>query len=145
MGLTFVDATVTGPTGKSETLELLIDRGASYSLLPTKVWKALKLKPMEKQTFTLADGTHVDRKISECRIRLNSKERHTPVILGEAGDEPLLGVVTHPRPQRTPQPSGPDRCGTHQRGIRLAPPRSRAGDPSGPRPRSLFLERNTLQ
>ncbi len=71
MGLTHVDATVTGPTGKSQKLELLVDSGASYSLLPTKVWKALKLKPMEKQTFTLADGTHVDRKISECRVALS--------------------------------------------------------------------------
>ena len=94
MGLTYVDATVTGPTGKSEKLELLVDSGASYSLLPTKVWKALKLKPMEKQTFTLADGTHVDRKISECRISLNGIERHSSVILGEPDDEPLLGVLT---------------------------------------------------
>jgi clan AA aspartic protease len=94
MGLTYVDATVTGPTGKSQTLELLVDSGASYSLLPAKVWKALKLKPMEKQTFTLADGTHVDRKISACRIALNGIERHSPVILGEPGDDPLLGVLT---------------------------------------------------
>ena len=94
MGLTYVDATVTGPTGKSERLELLVDSGASYSLLPTKVWKALKLKPMEKQTFTLADGTHLDRRISECRIALNGIERHSPVILGDPGDEPLLGVLT---------------------------------------------------
>jgi clan AA aspartic protease len=94
MGLTHVDATVTGPTGKSQKLELLVDSGASYSLLPAKVWKAIKLKPMEKQTFTLADGTHVDRKISECRISLNGIERHSPVILGEPDDEPLLGVLT---------------------------------------------------
>jgi predicted aspartyl protease len=92
MGLTHVDATVTGPTGKSQKLELLVDSGASYSLLPAKVWKALKLKPMEKQTFTLADGTHVDRKISECRIALNGIERHSPVILGEPDDEPLFGL-----------------------------------------------------
>src|SRR2546423_1042683 len=94
MGLSHVDATVTGPNGKSQTLELLVDSGAAYSLLPTKVWKALELKLMEKQTFTLADGTHIDRKISECRIALNGVERHSPVILGERGDEPLLGVLT---------------------------------------------------
>jgi clan AA aspartic protease len=93
MGLTYVDATVTGPTGKSQKLEFLVDGGAGYSLLPAKVWKALKLKPMEKQTFTLADGTHVDRKISKCRIAINGIERHLPVILGESGDEPPLGVI----------------------------------------------------
>jgi clan AA aspartic protease len=94
MGLTHVDATVTGPNGKSQTLELLVDSGAVYSLLPTKVWKALKLKPMETHTFTLADGTHIDRDVSECRIALNGVERHTPVILGKPGDDPLLGVIT---------------------------------------------------
>jgi predicted aspartyl protease len=49
---------------------------------------------MEKHTFTLADGTHVERKVSECRIALNGVERHSPVILGEPGDDPLLGAIT---------------------------------------------------
>ena len=104
MGLTYVDATVTGPNDKSQKLELLVDSGATYSLLPTKVWKALQLKPMEKQTFTLADGTHVDRKISECRIALNGIERHSPVILGQPGDEPLLGVRHSRNPWPRPRP-----------------------------------------
>jgi len=94
MGLTFVEATVTGPSGLSRQLKLMVDSGAAYSLLPTKTWKAIKLKPMEKRTFTLADGTDIEREISECQIALNGTERHTPVILGKPGDEPLLGVIT---------------------------------------------------
>ena len=94
MGLTYVEATVTGPSRLSRKLKLMVDSGAAYSLIPTKVWKALKLKPMETLTFTLADGTDIEREVSECRIALNGVERHTPVILGEPGDEPLLGVIT---------------------------------------------------
>ncbi len=94
MGLTYVDATVTGPTDKSRELQLLVDSGASYSLLPEEVWQDLEIKPLEKLDFILADGTKIQRRASECKIRLNGKERHTPVILGEAGDEPLLGVIT---------------------------------------------------
>ena len=45
-------------------------------------------------TFTLADGTHVARDISECYFVIPQGEGHTPVILGEPGDEALLGVVT---------------------------------------------------
>lgn len=45
-------------------------------------------------TFTLADGTSVERKVSECHIVLPQGESYTPVVLGEPGDEPLLGVVT---------------------------------------------------
>lgn len=94
MGLTFVEATVTGPTGRSCKVELLVDSGASYSLLPEDVWRDLELQPQETLTFTLADGTKIERDASECKISLNGKERHTPVILGRTGDEALLGVVT---------------------------------------------------
>jgi predicted aspartyl protease len=44
--------------------------------------------------FTLADGTMVERSVSECYIVLPQGAAHTPVILGEPGDEALLGVVT---------------------------------------------------
>jgi len=44
--------------------------------------------------FTLADGTSVERRVSECFISLPQGQWHTPVILGEDGDESLLGVVT---------------------------------------------------
>ena len=94
MGLTFVEATVTGPKGSSRSVELLVDSGASYSLLPENVWRELGLEPQETLEFILADGTKIERNASECIIRLNGKERHTPVILGQPGDEPLLGVIT---------------------------------------------------
>jgi len=42
----------------------------------------------------LADGTTIDRNVSECHITLPQGECHTPVVLGEPGDEPLLGTVT---------------------------------------------------
>lgn len=44
--------------------------------------------------FTLADGTEVRRRVSECLIRLEGLEGHTPVVLGEDGDEALLGIIT---------------------------------------------------
>jgi clan AA aspartic protease len=94
MGLTFVDATVTGPTEQSRSVKLLVDSGTSYSLLPKDVWQDLGLEAQERLEFVLADGTLIERDASECKIRFNGKERHTPVILGEDGDEPLLGVIT---------------------------------------------------
>jgi predicted aspartyl protease len=84
---------VTGPTGISRELKLMVDSGA-YSLLPTKVWKALKLKPKKTASFTLANGTTIERKVSECHIALNGDDGYTPVILGEPGDDALLGVIT---------------------------------------------------
>ena len=94
MGITYIEGTVSGPTGKRATLEFLVDSGAKYTLLPFKNWKAIGLKPVRRLTFVLADGTKVKRNISECYINLPQGKTHTPVVLGKPGDEALLGVVT---------------------------------------------------
>ena len=94
MGITYVDAEAVGPTGKRASVRLLVDSGATYSLLPEQVWRAIELEPQREMGFTLADGTVVERRVSECRLSLVQGEGHTPVVLGEPGDEGLLGVVT---------------------------------------------------
>ena len=94
MGLVHIEGTVTGPKGKSATLKFLVDSGATYTLLPWKVWRAIGLKPMDSIKLSLADGTEVKRKVSECRIALPQGRRSTPVLLGEKGDAALLGTVT---------------------------------------------------
>ena len=94
MGATYIDGTVTGPTGKKVTARFLVDSGASYTLLPEKAWKRIGLKPKRTELFALADGTTIERRVSEGRITLPQGEAYTPIILGEPGDEPLLGVIT---------------------------------------------------
>lgn len=94
MGITYVDGTVTGPTGKKADVRFLVDSGAPYSLLPQKDWGAIGLSPKRVLAFTLADGTQIQRNVSECHMAFPQGEGHSPVILGEAGDEALLGVVT---------------------------------------------------
>jgi clan AA aspartic protease len=94
MGITYVQGRMKGPSKKQKTVKFLIDSGATYSLLPKSIWKAIGLKPKRKMSFTLADGTTVDRAVSETYIVLPQGEAHTPVILGEQDDQALLGVVT---------------------------------------------------
>jgi predicted aspartyl protease len=94
MGITYIDGSVEGEEGKRASVRFLVDSGASYTLLPNSDWQAIGLKPKREMTFTLADGATVKRAVSECKIMLPQGEGHTPVILGEPGDEALLGVVT---------------------------------------------------
>lgn len=82
MGVMHIEGVVTGPTGKRSTVRLLVDSGATYTLLPYEDWRAIELTPKRSVTFTLADGTTVERKVSECHIALSQGEGHTPVILG---------------------------------------------------------------
>lgn len=94
MGITYIEGIVVGSREKRESVRFLIDSGATYSLLPQSVWQSIGLTPKREMTFTLADGTTLERQVSECYIILPQGEGHSPVILGEAGDEALLGVVT---------------------------------------------------
>jgi clan AA aspartic protease len=94
MGLTFIEGTVTGPTGRQARVNFLVDSGATYTLLPDDVWRALELRPKREMTFMLADGTSLCRPISEAHIALAEGNGTSPVILGQPGDEALLGVVT---------------------------------------------------
>ena len=71
-----------------------MDSGVTYSLLPESVWRPIVLEPTREMTYNLADGTRVERQISSCYLVLPQGEEYTPVIIGEPGDEALLGVVT---------------------------------------------------
>ena len=94
MALTYVEGVVSGPSGTSRVVRFMVDSGAKYSLLPLADWRAIGLALKRRMTFALDDGTLIERDVSECHLALPLGEGHTPVILGEAGDEALLGVVT---------------------------------------------------
>ena len=94
MGITYIEGIVSGPTGEQATVRFLVDSGATYTLLPYEVWQRLGLSPTREVIATLADGTAIQRRVSECHITLPQGAAHTPVILGEPGDEALLGAVT---------------------------------------------------
>ena len=71
---------MTGPNSKQSTVRFLVDSGATYTLLPHEDWQAIGLTPKRSVTFPLADGTTVERKVSECHIALpHHGEAHTPV------------------------------------------------------------------
>lgn len=91
MGVTYIEGQVKGPSGKQENVKFLVDSGVTYSLLPKTAWEAIGLKPKRKLSFTLADGTTIERSVF---ITFPQGEAHTPIILGQEDDEALLGVVT---------------------------------------------------
>lgn len=92
--MTHLEGMVSGPDGAQATVRFLVDSGATYTVLPFETWKEIGLAPRRSIQLRLADGTAIERKVSECLIRLPQGEGHTPVILGEQADQALLGVVT---------------------------------------------------
>ena len=94
MGLVHVDMRVRRNGGRQRRVRLLVDSGAAYSVLPFDVWRGLGLKPTRTLEFTLADGTTVRRRVSECRFKYQGIDATSPVVLGEPNDAALLGIVT---------------------------------------------------
>ena len=61
-------------------IRFLVDTVAVYTVLPEKVWRALKLTPT--------------RGVSECRFTVEGHSATSPVVLDGTDDAPLLGAVT---------------------------------------------------
>ena len=96
MGLTQVPGKVKRPDGRGAVVRIrfLVDTGALYTVLPERVWRALRLRPMSTAEFGLADGTAIVRAVSEARFEIARRTATSPVVLGERDDAPLLGAVT---------------------------------------------------
>lgn len=73
---------------------LNVDSGFVYSVLPRRLWRALGIKPMRTVELHLADGTSLKRCVGQANFTIDGLDAVSPVILGESGDEPLLGAVT---------------------------------------------------
>ncbi len=54
MGITLIEGIVTGPTGHQATVQLLVNSGATYTLLPYGVWRAIGLSPKRLVPFSPA-------------------------------------------------------------------------------------------
>src|SRR5204863_1838320 len=96
MGVTHVSGKVSrqGRRRRPVAIRFLVDTGAVYTVLPEAVWRALGLKGDRIAEFALADGTTIQRQVSECRVQVEGRGATSPVVLGGPDDAPLLGTVT---------------------------------------------------
>ena len=97
VGVTFARVTVSNPRrpelGAVE-LDFLIDTGAIYSVMPASALEALGIVRLERQEFTLADGTHQAYDIGEAFFELGTRGRTSQVVFAPEGVTPLLGAFT---------------------------------------------------
>ena len=96
MGLTVLRVEVGNPAKPTQTeeVEFLIDSGAIYSVVPTRVLRRLGIKPLGTEEFRLADGSTVRRKKGVALFRYLDRVGGADVIFGEPGDSTLLGAFT---------------------------------------------------
>jgi clan AA aspartic protease len=96
MGVTYVDIKLKNPFNRKKALQsqFLVDTGAGYTVVPEKLVKQLGLKPEFEREFSLADGTKVKRKVGSAIVEFQGEQIASPVVLGEKGDDALLGALT---------------------------------------------------
>ncbi len=84
---------VSSPDGSRwETVDALVDTGASYSQMPGSVLRRLGVSPTDSALAELADGRVVEDAIAETRVRIDGRETSTWVTFGPENVAPLLGA-----------------------------------------------------
>ena len=95
MGSFRVQIEIGNPAGGSlDTLEALVDTGATYTWVPKDVLERLGIRPEEERPFVLANGRQVMYSIAWIRVRIDGRSQPTIAVFGDPGSEPLLGVFT---------------------------------------------------
>jgi clan AA aspartic protease len=91
MGHVFVDAQMSWTA--SETVRLLVDTGATYTVVPADLAGRLgvAISPLPMQVG-LADGTTRPMHFGTVLVKLEGREAGVTVLIAPAGAEPLLGV-----------------------------------------------------
>lgn len=96
MGLTHVRVSMSNPgkPRRSATIQLMVDSGALYSVVPATTLRRLGIEPHGSRTFILADGTEIKRKMGAATFRVGKNSGTSSVIFGERDDAALLGIVS---------------------------------------------------
>ena len=101
MGHFHVPTRLTGPTGRSEDVDLFVDTGATLIILPRWLAERLELVVTRRRPVLLAGGIEEMWPIAEVRVAIDDQEVPTlcfiapdgPALLGAVALESLLLVV----------------------------------------------------
>ena len=95
MGIFQVELEIGDTNGQRfESINALVDTGASYTLIPAPLLRELGIAPHAERTLTLADGRRVKMGYAWTWMRIDGQQDISPVIFGNDDATPLLGVMT---------------------------------------------------
>ena len=96
MGVTTLVIEIAHPARPTVTarLEFTVDSGAVYSVVPADVLRKLRIRPLKRETFRLANGAEIVRRKGVALFKFRDYIGGADVIFGEEGDATLLGALT---------------------------------------------------
>ncbi|HLE45196.1 MAG TPA: aspartyl protease family protein [Methylomirabilota bacterium] len=92
MGLFHVTGRLTGPTGRVEQIELLVDPGATLLVVPQPLAHRLELVARRSQPVVFTGGQRDVWPVAEVRLTLDGQDVTTPCFISPGGPA-LLGAV----------------------------------------------------
>ena len=92
MGQFHVASRLTGRSGRVESVDLLVDTGATLLVIPQALAFGLDLVPLRTQLVELAGGREEEWPVSDVRVAIGDRESTTPCFIASAGPA-LLGAV----------------------------------------------------
>ena len=94
MGTFFHPITIIGPTGESETLEALVDTGASFTTIPRSILERLGFRPHRTTRLTIATGETVEWPWGWVDTTLDGVQEQTPCVFAPERAPPVIGAIT---------------------------------------------------
>lgn len=76
---------------KAATIRMLVDTGATFSVIPPRLARLIGVGPRRSVTVRLADGRRLRLGADVAIVRIDGREAPTTILIGEV-DEPILGV-----------------------------------------------------
>ena len=97
MGVTFQKVRISNPRRpgtRAVEVEFLVDTGAIFSVVPRTLLRKLGIRPMDRQQFSLADGTKQEYPVGEAFFELGDKRATSRFVFAPPSVTPLLGAFT---------------------------------------------------
>ena len=96
MGTFAVKVALSHPEHRADqlALDLLVDTGATWSLIPAEAASSLGVEPTEARSVRTADGRRLDLPLTEVRFTIDGRSLTTPCLVGAPNAPALLGAVT---------------------------------------------------
>lgn len=79
---------------RAETMELLVDTGATFTVLPPDLWQRVGLTSEISRRLRTADGRVLEREQGLAYLEIDGYQGTVPVVQGGEGDIPVLGVTS---------------------------------------------------
>ncbi len=81
------------PEGRRwETVNALVDTGASFTWLPSELLRRLGVEPYDRRQFELANGSIIEREIGQTWLRALNQSAIRIVVFGHEREATLFGA-----------------------------------------------------